>query len=175
MAEYLIKGETLTGIADAIRSKTGESGAIAVQNMSSTIDGISTSGVVTGTFKVTEVTTAVVICAECNFIPSRFFIHMYSDDGSGSITVPESETYSIITDLAYDGRYTYCTAFGTTGTNNVLPLHYNDNNHTYKPVYELIDEKLNVLVGLYCSDEGSVGGIGQFSFAPGTYQWIAIK
>lgn len=28
MAEYLIKGETLTAIADAIRSKTGETGII---------------------------------------------------------------------------------------------------------------------------------------------------
>lgn len=37
MADYLIKGETLTGIANAIRSKTGSSSSVAVSSMASQI------------------------------------------------------------------------------------------------------------------------------------------
>jgi hypothetical protein len=44
MAEYLIQDTTLTGIADAIRGKTGETGTIPVPDMASKIDGIQTGG-----------------------------------------------------------------------------------------------------------------------------------
>lgn len=44
MADYLIKGETLTGIADAIRSKTGSSAPVAVSSMASQIAGIEAGG-----------------------------------------------------------------------------------------------------------------------------------
>ena len=40
MAEYLIKGETLTGIADAIREKTGGTDPVAVSDMAGKIAGI---------------------------------------------------------------------------------------------------------------------------------------
>lgn len=42
MADYLIKGETLTNIADAIRSKTGSTEDIKAKDMASTIETIST-------------------------------------------------------------------------------------------------------------------------------------
>lgn len=42
MADYLIKGETLTGIANAIRRKTGSTEDIKAKDMESTIDSIST-------------------------------------------------------------------------------------------------------------------------------------
>lgn len=42
MADYLIKGETLTGIADAIRRKTGSTEDIKAKDMESNIDSIST-------------------------------------------------------------------------------------------------------------------------------------
>lgn len=41
MSNYIIQGETLTSIADAIRAKTGETGAIAVTEMADKISGIS--------------------------------------------------------------------------------------------------------------------------------------
>ena len=44
MADYLIKGETLSGIANAIRSKTGETESIIVENMSGKIEGIKAGG-----------------------------------------------------------------------------------------------------------------------------------
>lgn len=40
--EYLIKGDTLSSVADAIRAKTGKTGAIAVEDMASEIGGITT-------------------------------------------------------------------------------------------------------------------------------------
>lgn len=44
MAEYIIQEETLVGIADAIRSKTGESGRVAVADMAEKISEIAVGG-----------------------------------------------------------------------------------------------------------------------------------
>ena len=44
MAEYLIQGETLTGIADAIREKTGGTDPVAVSDMAGKIAGIEAGG-----------------------------------------------------------------------------------------------------------------------------------
>lgn len=52
MSNYLIKGETLTNIADAIREKTGKTDAIAVTDMATKIGDIS------ATIEVTELPTA---------------------------------------------------------------------------------------------------------------------
>ena len=51
MSEYMIQGETLTAIADAIRAKTGNSGAIQPGDMASAIAGIAGGSV--GTCEVT--------------------------------------------------------------------------------------------------------------------------
>ena len=42
--DYLIQGDTLSEIADAIRGKTGNQAAIAVKNMASQIDSIQAGG-----------------------------------------------------------------------------------------------------------------------------------
>ena len=44
MAEYVIQGETLTVIADAIREKTGGTDPVAVSDMSAQIEGIEVGG-----------------------------------------------------------------------------------------------------------------------------------
>lgn len=44
MSEYLIQGETLTGIADAIREKTGGTDPVAVSDMAAQIEGIQSGG-----------------------------------------------------------------------------------------------------------------------------------
>ena len=44
MSEYLIHGETLTGIADAIRGKTGGTEPVAVSDMAAQIEGIQAGG-----------------------------------------------------------------------------------------------------------------------------------
>lgn len=40
MSNYLIQGETLTNIANAIRTKTGKTDSIATENMATEISGI---------------------------------------------------------------------------------------------------------------------------------------
>lgn len=54
MKEYLIKGETLTEIADAIRAKTGETENIAPGDMPLKIANIETGITPTGTKSITE-------------------------------------------------------------------------------------------------------------------------
>lgn len=53
MAQYLIQDTTLTGIADAIRKKTGSNEAIKVSDMASQIEGITTGGSAEGVHYVT--------------------------------------------------------------------------------------------------------------------------
>lgn len=49
MSNYIIQGETLTSIADAIRSKTGSTDAISVGDMASSIEGIESGSAVSNT------------------------------------------------------------------------------------------------------------------------------
>ena len=51
MSEYFIQSETLTGIADAIRSKTGGTDPISVSDMAGQIEGIQAGGGDDGSFK----------------------------------------------------------------------------------------------------------------------------
>lgn len=44
MADYMIKGETLTNIANAIRAKSGSSATMTPEQMSTEIENISTGG-----------------------------------------------------------------------------------------------------------------------------------
>lgn len=53
--EYLVKGSTLTGIANAIRSKAGITGTFPLNEFASKIEGISAgASVLSGTFKPTS-------------------------------------------------------------------------------------------------------------------------
>lgn len=74
MAEYIIQGETLTDIADAIRSKTGDSSIIQPSQMASAISSISTGITVqrkTGQFTTGSSGTAKV---NCGFKPDLIII-----------------------------------------------------------------------------------------------------
>lgn len=60
MSDYLIQGETLTAIGDAIRAKTGSSAQLTPVQMATEIAGIQTGGsvkITTGTYAVEEETT----------------------------------------------------------------------------------------------------------------------
>lgn len=59
MSEYFIQSETLTGIADAIRSKTGSTDPISVSDMAGQIKGIQAVGGDDGSFKAVIERTAV--------------------------------------------------------------------------------------------------------------------
>ncbi len=60
MSAYLIQSETLTGIADAIREKTGETGTIDVPDMASKISGITGGGSAGGVSKLAQVVDRTV-------------------------------------------------------------------------------------------------------------------
>lgn len=64
MAYYLIKDETLSNIADAIRSKTGEAGSITVKNMATEIESISPS---LQTKTVTPTTSEQIVVADSGY------------------------------------------------------------------------------------------------------------
>lgn len=73
MAEYIIQGDTLTGIADAIRSKAGTSGTIDVSNMASAISNIETgSKVKTGT--ITFSSSGTILAVPMDFFPTKFVL-----------------------------------------------------------------------------------------------------
>ena len=59
MSEYFVQGETLTGIADAIRAKTGSTDPIRVTDMAQQIEGIQAGGGDDGSFKAVIEGTAV--------------------------------------------------------------------------------------------------------------------
>lgn len=75
MAEYLIQGDTLTGIADAIRSKAGTSGSINVSNMASAISNIETGSGTNVTYGTKTVTSrSNVFSFTCSFTPTKILI-----------------------------------------------------------------------------------------------------
>lgn len=57
MAEYIIQDTTLTGIADAIRSKTGGADPIAVNAFAEAVKSIPSGAIHTGTFTLPSTTT----------------------------------------------------------------------------------------------------------------------
>lgn len=84
MAEYLIQGATLTAIADAIRTKTGEEGTMAPEQMPTKIMGITgscgkipylvtlTNGTVKHYYQTSPITTTISASV---YIPSNAVIH----------------------------------------------------------------------------------------------------
>ena len=97
--EYLVKGSTLTGVANAIRSKAGITGTFPLSEFASKIEGISAGGasVLSGTFKPTS-SAIQTITHNLGKTPSGILIYYPMD----SMTTTHS-----------DGLYF---AFGTTNT-----------------------------------------------------------
>ena len=106
MSEYLIKGDTLTGIADAIRSKTGTSDSIVVSDMATLIESIEGGG---GSFSIVSGIT------ETASISSEHTVSGLGFRPKLIVTIP------IDTTTALTASYFYCTAL----------LWMDDENHTY--------------------------------------------
>ena len=117
MSEYLIKGETLSDIAGAIRSKTGSSDSIDPVDMASLIYNISSGGeypdtgsdfyVETGMFYVrSDVATSWSF--ECPFEPTLLFIHAYSTSSDTFGVLNSTNEPDVITWLSYvSGRFNF--------------------------------------------------------------------
>ena len=91
--KYLIKDSTLTGIADAIRSKTGATDAIQTDQMAAMIEGIQTGGgasVETCTVNVNALDGSYITgCAYTAFENGEIVAHAVSN-GTSSVNVYRS-------------------------------------------------------------------------------------
>ena len=115
MSNYLIKGETLTSIADAIRAKTGSTEAIAVGDMASSIEGIESGGFPNGT-EWNE-----IAISDMNSLGYAAQILYYSQHG-GWLGHPRSNSNSIYICYSDDGYEWHEATF-------------NDSGVTYQAVY----------------------------------------
>lgn len=109
--EYLVKGSTLTGVANAIRSKAGITGTFPLNEFASKIESISAgASVLSGTFKPTS-SAIQTITHNLGKTPSGIIIYYPMD--SMTMTHP-------------DGLYF---AFGTTNTQ--FGAVYNNNKYGF--------------------------------------------
>lgn len=110
--EYLVKGSTLTGVANAIRSKAGITGTFTLSEFASKIESISAGGasVLSGTFKPTS-SAIQTITHNLGKIPSGILIYYPMD---------------IMTMTPSDGLYF---AFGNTNTQ--FGAVYNNNKYGF--------------------------------------------
>jgi hypothetical protein len=82
MAEYLIQGETLTNIANAVREKTGENETIKLSQLASKISNISTGTTVqrkTGSF--TTNTSGKATISDVGFQPDLVYVWTFNYGG----------------------------------------------------------------------------------------------
>ena len=96
--DYLIQGDTLSEIADAIRGKTGNQAAIAVKNMASQIDSIQTGGGGSGDLDslIAGTITEILGSNAVNVRPSAF-------NGLDSLVTAEFMVVRNIYDYAFYG------------------------------------------------------------------------
>ena len=73
MAEYLIQGETLTAIADAIREKTGKTGTINPTEFSDNISTIVTAGESIDPNDIIMKTASRMVSPTLSYVPSSYF------------------------------------------------------------------------------------------------------
>ena len=77
MSNYLIQGETLTNIANAIRTKTGKTDSIATENMATEISGLPIYPLYDGAYE------------EINFLYYNNGVNAYSVGGLGTVTATD--------------------------------------------------------------------------------------
>ena len=96
--DYLIQGDTLSEIADAIRGKTGNQAAIAVKNMASQIDSIQAGGGGSGDLDslIAGTITEILGSNAVNVRPSAF-------NGLSSLVTAEFMVVRDIYDYAFYG------------------------------------------------------------------------
>lgn len=106
MSEYLIQGETLTGIADAIRGKTGGTDPVAVSDMAALIESIQAGGGASWVTVATELPNDMYQLGDVNMDGS-----ITQDDtieianylsGEGNLTPIQQ----VLADLDFDGEIT---------------------------------------------------------------------
>lgn len=116
--EYLVKGSTLTGIANAIRSKAGITGTFPLNEFASKIESISAgASVLSGTFKPTS-SAIQTITHNLGKTPSGIIIYY----PISATTIPSNGLY-----FAFG---TTNTQFGAMSNNNKLGFTFGTNSIT---------------------------------------------
>lgn len=149
MSEYLIQGDTLTGIADAIRAKTGSTGTMMASEMAALIDSIS-SGI-----DGYEVTFGTYI------VPSRTTNTQVIDTGLSA----EPDYFFLWNDVFARGSTDYCFAYYIKGTGYCC-WHYSG---------DLIRSGKTTSSGPIVTSKHSTGGYGREGYwGASTYYWVAM-
>lgn len=150
MAEYLIQGESLTAIADAIRSKTNDTDSLSLSEMPDAISNIETGGV-----------ELPALSNEGS--ASELFSGKELIDGDGNIV---TGTFTIDNELsAQDDLISQIqTALSNKATGIVLPELANPGTaENLEEGYELIDGEGNIVVGTHVCSGGDGGNIMYFN------------
>lgn len=116
--EYLVKGSTLTGVANAIRSKAGITGAFPLSEFASKIESISTgASVLSGTFKPTS-SAIQTITHNLGKTPSGILIYYPMD--SMTMTRPDGLYFAFgNTNTQFGAVYNNSKYGFTFGTNSI--------------------------------------------------------
>lgn len=117
--EYLVKGSTLTGVANAIRSKAGITGTFPLSEFASKIESISAGGasVLSGTFKPTS-SAIQTITHNLGKTPSGILIYYPMD--SMTMTPPDGLYFAFGTTNTQFGAIYNNSKYGFTfGTNSI--------------------------------------------------------
>ena len=110
MSEYLIQGETLTGIADAIRGKTGGTDPVAVSDMAALIENIRAGGGASWVTVATELPNDMYQLGDVNMDGS-----ITQDDATEIMNFISGESnpttiQKVISDVNFDGEVSYSDA-----------------------------------------------------------------
>lgn len=164
MARYSVEDTTLTNIADAIRSKTGESGVILVNEMAEKISGISSGG--SGGGSMVE-TCTVRLSAEVGFLlspvyPSDIVYTAVENEqivckasGNGEI-IAEDNGDVILNNVICNSMIVWCDYCGITwGIKNIegtaTLFHYRDPEETVTEAVRLYFIKAPSVAGEVCT------------------------
>lgn len=181
MSEYLIQGETLTSIADAIRAKTGGTEVIAASGFAEAIAAIQSGGasdVKMGTFTLTEGVQTYTVAHNLGKMPSFaicLLMPNLGEDESSAVVGSQIIMYAYEIDFAMEGYgdYRWGGAYkkedGSFSFNTVTPQMWTISQTT---------TKLNGCMGCFGGTDQmiSFGNNATNSsyglYTPGTYFWI---
>lgn len=126
MSQYVIQDTTLTGIANAIRAKTGDNNSILVSNLASAITNLPSGGGSVDSEYITNfsskaLTTATDFLNDTDLSKIIAFIWIRGDNSNGNISVP-----SAIRVYLKGLNYIYTNVNVTNGPSNATILVYDD-------------------------------------------------